>query len=345
MRERTRVRLTQYCQAAGCAAKLPADDLERLLDGLTPAEAAMFDSGIGRRDDAGYVEFGAVLLLQSVDFFTPIVDDPRRFGRIAAANALSDIYAMGGEPIAAVNLAGFPEELELEILRSILAGGIEKLAEAGAALCGGHTVRDSEPKYGVAVTGVVERERLVRNRGARPGDALVLTKPLGTGILTTAVKRDELDASDAERAFSAMERLNRAARDAMLAVGVSAATDVTGYGLIGHLLEMLAPDGLGAELRRSDVPVWEGVDGLAALGCYPGGLERNREHAGGAVATGRDAADDELLPLFDPQTSGGLLIAVAPARCDRLVAELERRGEVGAPVGEVTAEPGLRVSA
>ena len=343
MLESTPVRLTKYCQAAGCAAKLPPGELEELLGGLSPTEAEGFESGIGRRDDAGWIGFGGGVLLQTVDFFTPIVDEPRRFGQIAAANALSDIYAMGGRPLTALNLAAFPEELDLGILREILEGGMEKIAESGAVLCGGHSVRDSEPKYGVSITGFVEREQLVRNRGARPGDALVLRKPLGTGILTTAVKRDELAGDDAEVAFDAMTRLNVGVRDAMQDAGVSDVTDVTGFGLFGHLLEMVRPDGLGALVRRGPIPVWERAAGLAAEGCYPGGLDRNREFLADHV-TPDGVTDEELLPLYDPQTSGGLLIAVDPARLDRLVGGLERRGEGAAIVGEFVAEPGLRVT-
>jgi selenide, water dikinase len=343
MAERTQVRLTRYCAAAGCAAKLPPGELEQVLEGLSPADAEGFESGMGRRDDAGWIEFGHGVLLQSVDFFTPIVDDPRLFGEIAAANALSDIYAMGGEPLTALNLAAFPEELELQILGEILAGGMAKIAESGAALCGGHSVRDSEPKYGVSVTGFVERERLVRNRGARPGDALVLTKPLGVGILATAVKRDVIGPDEAERAFGAMARLNRGARDAVQEVGVSAATDVTGFGLLGHLSEMVRPDALGAVVRRGEVPVWEPAAALAGDGCYPGGLERNRAYLEEDTAA-ETLTESELLPLYDPQTSGGLLIAVAPDRTDLLTGALLRRGEEARVIGEITAEPGLRVT-
>jgi selenide,water dikinase len=344
MVERTAVRLTQYCQSAGCAAKLPPDDLERLLGGLAPAVAHSFASGVGTRDDAGWIELGGGLLLQSVDFFPPIVDDPRRFGQIAAANALSDIYAMGGEPLTAMNLVGFPAELDLDLLREIVEGGMEKIAESGAVVCGGHSVRDSEPKYGVAVTGFVERERLVRNQGARPGDALVLTKQLGIGVLATAVKRDLLAESEIEEALDAAARLNRGARDAIREVGVSAATDVTGYGLLGHLAEMVEPAGLGAQVRRGLVPVWDGVVELGAQGCVPGGLHSNRTHLEEQV-TADGVSRDDLLPLYDPQTSGGLLIAVAPERLEDLTERLVAGGDEAAAIGEILAEPGIRVGA
>src|SRR5215217_1033098 len=203
------------------------------------------------RDDAGYVPFGGGLLLQTADFFTPIVDDPYRFGQIAAANAFSDIYAMGGEPLTALNLVAFPCALDLAILRDILAGGYSKIEEAGARLCGGHSVQDEEPKYGLSVTGWVEEDRVVRNTGARVGDTLVLTKPLGLGILTTALKRDLVSEAEIEDAVETASYLNRGARDALRDVGVSATTDVTGYGFLGHLSEMLEASGVGAVVRSS----------------------------------------------------------------------------------------------
>jgi len=294
------------------------------------------------RDDAGWIEFGGGLLLQSVDFFTPIVDDPRRFGEIAAANALSDIYAMGGRPLTAMNLVAFPKELDLEILREILDGGLAKIVEAGATLCGGHSIQDPEPKYGVSVTGFVERDRLVRNQGARPGDLLVLTKPLGIGILTTALKRGQLSEPEIEDALDAAARLNAGACEAMREVGVCAATDVTGYGLLGHLLEMLEPAGLGATLQRGAVPVHEPAQALASEGCYPGGLEGNRSYMEARVAAD-GVSDAELLPLYDPQTSGGLLIAVAPERADELVRTAAELGVGAALIGRVEADQGVRV--
>lgn len=343
MADRTRVRLTQFTSKAGCASKFTPAYLEQVLSGFAPADADGFASGMESHDDAGYIAFGGGLLLQSVDFFTPIVDDPYRFGQVAAANALSDIYAMGGEPLTALNLVAFPCELDPEVLREILAGGASKLDEAGARLLGGHSVQDDVPKYGVAVTGFVETERVVRNRGARPGDALVLTKPLGLGILVTALKRERVGEEEIEDAVEAATRLNRGARDAMRAVGPSAATDVTGYGLLGHAGEMLLGAGLGAVVRRGAVPVWDGAQELAAEGCYAAGLVANREHrARDVVADG--VGEEDLLPLYDPQTSGGLLIAVDPKRVEALVAELEARGEVGAVVGEVTDEAVLRVA-
>ena len=291
-------------------------------------------SSMETRDDAGYIPFGGGLLLQSVDFFPPIVDDPYRFGQIAAANSLSDVYAMGGEPLTAMNLVGFPEKLDLGILREILAGGQSKIEESGAKLCGGHSVQDDEPKYGLSVTGFVEEDRVVRNAGAKVGDALVLTKPLGFGILTTALKRDLVSESEIEDAVEVAATLNKGGRAALREVEVSAATDVTGYGFLGHLSEMLEASGLGAVVRRSGVPVWERSLSLAANGCYPGGLKNNREYLGDKV-TPDGVGPEDLLPLYDPQTSGGLLVAVPEQQASAFVRALEKHATLAAVIGEV----------
>ena len=294
------------------------------------------------RDDAGFIPFGGGLLLQTTDFFTPIVDDPYRFGQIAAANAFSDVYAMGGEPLTAMNLVAFPCSLDLGVLREILAGGLSKIEESGARLCG-HSVQDEEPKYGLSVTGFVEEDRVVRNVGAKAGDVLVLTKPLGLGILTTALKRDIVSEEEIEDAVQTASLLNKAASDAMREVGVSAATDVTGYGFLGHLMEMLEASGVGAAVHRDEIPVWERAVPLANDGVYPGGLKSNRKYLEDRVTA--DGVDqDDLLPLYDPQTSGGLLVAVPRARASALVGALDKRGVTGAVVGEVVDGAGVRVT-
>ena len=296
------------------------------------------------RDDAGFIPFGGGLLLQTADFFTPIVDDPYRFGQIAAANAFSDIYAMGGEPLTAMNLVAFPCSLDLGVLREILAGGLSKIEESGARLCGGHSIQDDEPKYGLAATGFVEADGVVRNAGAEPGDALVLTKPLGLGILTTALKREIVSEEEIEDAVQTASLLNNDARDAMREVGVSAATDVTGYGFLGHLMEMLEASAVGAVVHRRKIPIWERAVPLANDGVYPGGLKSNREYLEGRVTA--DGVDqDDLLPLYDPQTSGGLLVAVPEERASSLVGALEERGVTGAIVGEVVERAGVLVAA
>jgi selenide, water dikinase len=296
------------------------------------------------RDDAGYVPFGGGLLLQTADFFTPVVDSPYRFGQIAAANAFSDVYAMGGEPLTALNLVAFPSSLDMGILREILAGGQSKIEESGTKLCGGHSVRDEEPKYGLSVTGFVELDNVVRNAGARPGDALVLTKPLGFGILTTALKRALVSEEEIEDAVESAATLNRAARDAMRGVGVSAATDVTGYGLLGHLWEMAGASGVGAIVRRGDVPVWERAVPLANDGVYPGGLKSNREYLAGRVEAD-GVGEGAMLPLLDPQTSGGLLVAAPEDRAGDLVRLLRGGGVSAAVIGEVFDGAGVRVTA
>jgi len=295
------------------------------------------------RDDAGYVPFGGGLLLQSVDFFTSIVDDPYRFGQIAAANALSDIYAMGGVPLTAMNLVAFPCSLDLGILREILAGGQSKIEESEARLCGGHSIQDDEPKYGLSVTGFVEEDRVVRNAGSKAGDVLVLTKPLGIGILTTALKRDLVMEVEIEDAIETAAKLNKNAAAAMREVPVSAATDVTGFGFLGHLSEMLEASNVGAVVSRNEVPVWERALPLAVEGCYPGGLNNNREYLGDRVLMDGVGAED-LLPLFDPQTSGGLLVAVPQERLEEFVQSLEKHDTAAAVVGEVVEGSGIRVT-
>ena len=311
---------------------------------MTPGSPSgdSFVSSMETRDDAGYIPFGGGLLLQSVDFFPPIVDDPYRFGQIAAANALSDVYAMGGEPLTAMNLVGFPEKLDLGILREILAGGQSKIEESGARLCGGHSVQDDEPKYGLSVTGFVEEDRVVRNAGAKTGDVLVLTKPLGFGILTTALKRDLVSEAEIEEAVEVAATLNKGGRAALREVEVSAGTDVTGYGFLGHLSEMLEASGLGAVVRRSGVPVWERSVSLAAEGCYPGGLKNNRAYLGDRVTPDGVGAED-LLPLYDPQTSGGLLVAVPEPQASAFVNALEKHATLAAVVGEVVESGTIRV--
>jgi len=297
--------------------------------------------GAAEADDAAVYRLSAdQALVATVDYITPVVDDPYAFGQIAAANSLSDVYAMGARPIFALNVVGFPREtLPLELLARILEGGAAKVAEAGIGVLGGHSVDDPEPKYGLVALGLVHPDRIVKNGGARPGDRLFLTKPLGIGIATTAIKRDAAPAATVEQAVATMATLNRAAAEAMIAVGPHAATDVTGFGLLGHLMEMLIASDAGAELRFDAVPVIEGVWDLLRAGIYPGGSRRNLDHVSPRVAWG-DLDDAEQLLLADAQTSGGLLIAVAPERAAALRAELAARGVPIAEIGVVTDEAG-----
>jgi selenide,water dikinase len=296
--------------------------------------------GLDGADDAGVYQLTPDLaMVQTVDFFTPIVDDAYDWGRIAATNALSDVYAMGGRPVSALNLVGWPRALGFELLGRVLEGGAAVCAEASVTVIGGHSIDDPEPKFGLAVTGVVEPDRIVRSRGACPGDVLILTKPLGMGIVSSGIKEAKTSDATAAEAIRVMTTLNRAASEAMVQVGVSAATDVTGFGLVGHLLEML--DGsLSAELNFDLIPVLlEAID-LAGNGVLPGGSRRNHEAMGSMVES--PALDEaRRLVLFDAQTSGGLLIAVAPDKEQRLHDALAEQGVAGAAtIGSIDSGDG-----
>ena len=306
--------------------QLPVQDDPNLLVG--------YDSG----DDAAVYRLSdKVALVQTVDFFPPIVDDPYAFGAISAANALSDIYATGARPLLGLNIVAFPSSLPAHILGQVLKGGSDKAREAGMLIVGGHTIDDDEPKYGLAVTGLVEPGRQVTNAGAQPGDLLVLTKPIGTGIITTAGKNDLAKDDVLDRAVQSMMTLNHEASHAMTEVGVHACVDVTGYGLIGHLLGMLRASKATARIALGRIPVLDGVWDLLEQDVAPGGTRRNLAAADPAVLW-NGAGETARLLLCDAQTSGGLLIAVPPARKDRLVRELEaRRVEAAAVIGEVAA--------
>lgn len=293
-------------------------------------------------DDAGVVELeGATgapeetLLVQTVDYFPPVVDDPRAYGRIAAANALSDVYAMGGRAWSSLNLAGFPRDFSDEWIGEIMAGGFVAMEEAGCVVAGGHTTQSEECLFGFAVTGLVERQRLVTNAGARVGDALYLTKAIGMGTMTTAAKRGRVDAAAMAPAIEQMATLNRAAADAMVEVGANACTDVTGFGLAGHARNVAKASGVTARIELGSVPLFEGVLGLAAEGFCSGGSKRGRAALGEEVRVG-EGLDEALVSLaFDAETSGGLLIALPEADGAALVAALEERGVMAARIGGV----------
>jgi selenide,water dikinase len=286
-------------------------------------------AGTSGFEDAGVFRLDAErALVQTVDFFPPIVDDPRWFGRIAAANSLSDVYAMGGHALTAMNIVGWPKDLDLEILGEILAGGLEKVIEAGAVLCGGHTVTDTEIKFGLSVTGLVHPAQWWANSGARAGDVLFLTKPVGMGPIATAIKKEQAPPDVARAAMEQMATLNKAACEAVRDLEVHGATDVTGFGLVGHAYEMAAGAGLTLALRASAIPVAAGALDLARAGIYSGGSKRERGYLEGKVEIG-PALDPALLAIaFDAETSGGLLLAVP----SRLAATVERRlRDAGAP--------------
>jgi selenide,water dikinase len=279
-------------------------------------------------------------LVQTVDFFAPIVDDPFTFGAIAAANALSDVYAMGGEPRTALNVACFPTDVPPDVLAEILRGGAAKAAEAGVVVLGGHTVIDEEVKFGMAVTGLVHPERIWRNVGARPGDALVLTKPLGTGIVTTALKRGTGTTAQYDAAVASMTRLNAAAATALHAFAVHACTDVTGFGLLGHAYEMAFGSGVRLVLVADGLPSLPGARDLAAAGQLTGGCRRNREWLAAEVEVALAVSADVAELAWDPQTSGGLLVALDPTEASPAIAALARAGVAAVVVGKVEARDG-----
>jgi selenide,water dikinase len=302
--------------------------------------------GLGRPDDAGVYKLRDDLaIIQTVDFFTPIVDDPYMFGQIAAANALSDVYAMGGRPLCAMNIAGFPaKSMDISVLHEILRGGLDKLREAGVVLAGGHTVEDNELKYGLSVTGVVHPDKVLTNLGARPGDRLILTKPLGTGILATAVKAGMVEAESLDHLAAVMATLNRKAAELMLSFEVHACTDVTGFGLLGHACEMVEDSPVGFIIRADALPLLPGAEGFCEMGIIPAGLYRNREFREKMVAIDASVPGPLQDLMFDPQTSGGLLIALPADEAETLL-ERMHRGDVrdAAIIGEVVADPPARI--
>jgi cysteine desulfurase len=342
---RRQIRLTQFTHGLGCACKLRPQLLEAVLKRLPVAADPRVLVGTATSDDAAVYRIDEhTAIVQTVDFFTPVVDDPFQFGAIAAANALSDIYAMGGTPRFALNIVAFPSNrLPVEVLEAILRGAQAKAEEADVAIIGGHTIEDTEPKFGMTVTGVIDPGKILTNSNARPGDALVLTKPLGTGILATAMKRGLLEPDQAQRLVEVMAALNRAAAEAMAATGVNACTDVTGFGLLAHLLEMLRGSHASARIKAGRVPVLPGALEMAAAGVVPGGTLDNRAFTEPSV--GYDDAVPEVtrVILNDAQTSGGLLISVPGERVEALLAALAAGGGDGAAIGEVVAGESPRV--
>jgi selenide,water dikinase len=339
------VRLTRFSHGAGCACKLSPADLRTVLGMVRNVEGARDAHpdllvGLDTSDDAAVYRLRDDLaIVVTTDFFTPIVDDPYDWGRIAATNALSDVYAMGGTPLLALNLVAWPREgLAFELLARVLEGGADVIGDAGAVIGGGHSIDDAEPKYGLAVVGTVDPGHVLTNSGARAGDALVLTKPIGLGVISTAVKREVASPELLAEAIRVMTTLNASARDAALELGeaVHAATDVTGFGLLGHLHEMLAGSGLAGEIGASAVPVIDGVRELVAAGMVAGGTQRNHAFVGEFVDWGGLAEPEQLL-LADAQTSGGLLLTVDSGRAGDLVEALQRHGTLAAAVVGRTA--------
>ena len=317
------VKLTKLAKCAGCGAKVGAGVLAPLLEAIRVHHDPNLLVGFDKSDDASvYKVSDDLALVQTVDFFPPIADDPYLFGQIAATNALSDVYAMGGEPKLCLNVMAVPEDMPKEAVHQLLRGGYDKVYEAGALITGGHTILDEEPKYGLAVTGFVHPDKVLTNSGAQAGDVLLLTKPIGIGVLTTAAKVDLASRESMDLAYRLMTTLNKAARDVMVKYRVHACTDVTGFGLLGHLYEMMQGSDAEAELRVDDIDlIAESVE-LARMGVLPAGMYRNRAFA----EEGVDAGAVELCRqdlLYDPQTAGGLLMAVHPEDAEAVLAELQ----------------------
>jgi selenide, water dikinase len=338
------VRLTTTAKAAGCAAKLSPSILDSVLKRLPKQADPDLLVGFETSDDAAVFRVSDDLgIVQTVDFFTPIVDDPALFGQVAAANSLSDVYAMGGRPVTALTIVGFPASRSPEILEDILRGGLEKMTEAHCTVAGGHSIRDEELKFGYAVTGLIHPERIWRNVGARPGDALLLTKAIGTGVISTALKQGGAQDAWVAASTASMTKLNRDAADALHEIEASAdgarpvhaVTDVTGFGLLGHAREMAVGTGVSMRLDHARVAYIPGAIEAARGRFFSGGLANNREFVEGCVSFAPSVPEEFRALFLDPQTSGGLLVAVAPEFAQRALAACERRGLPARIIGEV----------
>jgi selenide, water dikinase len=334
------VRLTQHVKAGGCASKLPAGSLRRVLSALPAQTNPDLLVGFETSDDAGIYRIGpSQALVQTIDFFTPLVDDPFTFGQIAAANALSDVYAMGGRPLTALAVVCFPQDADLAILEQIMRGGLSKMTEAGCTVVGGHSVRDAEMKFGYAVTGLINPARVFTNAGAVAGDRLILTKPIGTGVITTALKQGRSEPIWVERAIRSMTTLNNTASSLATACGgVHAITDITGFGLMGHGREMALGSEVTLEFDTAHIPLIDGALDAVRAGAIPGGLLSNREFAECLVedCPQSQIPDDLRALLYDPQTSGGLLISVASEDAAGLVTSLQEAGIPAVIIGRAS---------
>jgi selenide,water dikinase len=321
--EEQNIKLTKLAKCAGCGAKVGAGTLSQLLCGMKVHHDPTLLVGFDKSDDASVYQISEDLaLVQTVDFFPPIADDPYLFGQIAATNALSDVYAMGGEPKICLNIMAVPENMPQEAVHELLRGGYDKVYEAGAIIAGGHSILDDEPKYGLCVTGFVRPDKVLTNSAAQPGDVLILTKPIGIGVLTTAQKADMLSPQGEKLAYNLMTTLNKSARDAMVKYEVHACTDITGFGLLGHGFEMAQGSNVSMTIHVDAIDFIQEALDLARIGLLPAGMYRNRTFA----EPGVDMGETELVKqdlLFDPQTAGGLLICVAEKDADALFEELK----------------------
>lgn len=333
------VKLTSLSSKGGCGCKIGPADLSEVLRNLPQAKPNPdLLVGLDTSDDAGVYRLSDELaLVQTLDFFTPIVDDPYSFGQVAAANAISDIYAMGGKPLTVLNIVAFPiSTLDKSILTEILRGAADKVSEAGATLVGGHSIDDKEPKFGLAVTGIVHPDKVRTNAGAKPGDKLILTKPIGVGIMTTSIKKDQLSQEEIERVTRVMATLNKTAAEVMESYQVHACTDVTGFGLLGHALEMAKGSGTGITIYNRKVPVLPRVRELAESGYVPGGTKNNFKHVEASITFPEEMEQVDRYILCDAVTSGGLLISVDPSQADELLQALLQAGVEAGMMGEVT---------
>lgn len=345
MTQTEKIKLTALSSKGGCGCKIGPADLAQVIRSLPPA-APNPDLlvGLDTSDDAGVYRLSDELaLVQTVDFFTPIVDDPYSFGQIAAANAISDIYAMGGTPLTVLNIVAFPiATLDKQVLADILRGAADKVREAGATLVGGHSIDDKEPKFGLAVTGLVHPDKVRTNAGAKPGDKLILTKPIGVGILTTSIKKDQLTEAEVAGVTAVMAALNKTAAQAMSGYAVNACTDVTGFGLLGHAMEMAKGSRAGLRIHKERVPLLPRVRELAEKGFVPGGTKNNYAHVQSSVRFPDTMDQTDRWILCDAVTSGGLLIAVPAAEAEPLLREMVAAGVDASLIGEVVAEhPGM----
>ncbi|MGM0884771.1 MAG: selenide, water dikinase SelD [Bacillota bacterium] len=341
MSQESTIKLTSLSSKGGCGCKIGPADLSEVLRSLPlPAPNPNLLVGLDTSDDAGVYKLNDELaLVQTLDFFTPIVDEPYAFGQVAAANAISDIYAMGGKPLTVLNIVAFPiSTLPKQVLTDILRGAADKVKEAGATLVGGHSIDDKEPKFGLAVTGLVHPDKVRTNAGAKPGDKLILTKPIGVGILTTSIKKNQLNDEEITRVIGVMATLNKAAAETMEPYDVHACTDVTGFGLLGHASEMAKGSKVGIRISKTQVPVLPRVRELAEAGFVPGGTKNNYAHLEGSVTFSEELDQIDQWILCDAVTSGGLLISVEQAQAETLLDKLRIAGVDAHLIGEVTAE-------
>lgn len=341
MTDNTPIKLTSLTSKGGCGCKIGPTDLANVLRNLpTRASNPNVLVGLDTSDDAGVYKLNDdTAIVQTTDFFTPIVDDPYDFGQVAAANAISDVYAMGGTPITALNIVAFPiSTLDNNILATILKGAGDKLEEAGISLVGGHSIDDEEPKFGLAVTGTVHPDNVWTNTGAKPGDKLILTKPIGVGMLTTSIKRGLVSNEETKRVTEVMTTLNKTASETLQKFHVHASTDVTGFGLLGHASEMAAGSEIGITIRHQSVPVLPRVKELAEQGAVPGGTKNNFDHLRETVTYPTEMDQIDQWILCDAVTSGGLLVSVPADEADDIVASLQAKGVEASQIGEITAE-------